>query len=92
MCRHLRHPNIVQFLGACTVPGHLSMVTELMTGGDLAQLIEKKRNLSVIQKCLIAKDIAKALRWCHESKPPVIHRDLKPSNWFVLLFLFSNLL
>jgi serine/threonine protein kinase len=58
------------------------MVTELMSGGDLAQLIEKKRSLTVIQKCQMAKDIAKALRWCHESKPPVIHRDLKPSNWY----------
>src|SRR3546814_14026909 len=30
MCSHLRHPNVVLFMGACTTPGHLAIVTEYM--------------------------------------------------------------
>eukprot|EP01126_Amoeba_proteus_P034643 TRINITY_DN3460_c0_g1_i2.p1 TRINITY_DN3460_c0_g1~~TRINITY_DN3460_c0_g1_i2.p1 ORF type:complete len:540 (-),score=90.46 TRINITY_DN3460_c0_g1_i2:85-1635(-) len=88
---HLRHPDIVQFLGACMVPGHLAIVTEYMDGGDLAKIISDKVNLSIVQKCVIARDIAKAMRWCHESKPPVIHRDLKPSNLLVTADLHVKL-
>jgi len=89
---HLRNPNIVQFLGACIVPGHLCIVTELMPGGDLARLIEREKilldnkkppSVSLVQKCIMVVDVAKALRWCHESIPPVVHRDLKPSNLLV---------
>lgn len=80
--RHLRHPNIIQFLGACTTPGHLAIVTEFMDAGDLSTLTQKVK-LTFVQKCQMIRDVATAMNWLHESIPPVIHRDLKPSNLLV---------
>lgn len=28
---NLRHPNVVLFMGACTTPGNLTIITELMS-------------------------------------------------------------
>ena len=30
ICARLHHPNVLLFMGACTEPGHLAIVTELM--------------------------------------------------------------
>jgi serine/threonine protein kinase len=79
---HLRHPNIIQLLGACTTQGHLAIVTEFCDAGDLSNLIQKVK-LTYVQKCQMLRDVATAMNWLHESIPPVIHRDLKPSNLLV---------
>lgn len=80
--RSLRHPNIISCLGACTVPGNIKIVTELMEG-DLETLLEKNKELSLFQRMKMAKGIALGLTWLHNASPPIIHRDLKPSNILV---------
>jgi serine/threonine protein kinase len=42
----LRHPNVLLFMGACTDPGDMAIVTELLTGGNGEQVAQKK-NMSV---------------------------------------------
>jgi serine/threonine protein kinase len=37
--RKLRHPNVVEFYGACTRPPHLCLVMELAEGGTLSDLL-----------------------------------------------------
>ncbi len=39
----LRHPNVLLFMGACTDPGNMAIVTELLTGGNGEQVPPKKR-------------------------------------------------
>eukprot|EP00029_Vermamoeba_vermiformis_P009351 TRINITY_DN4633_c1_g1_i1.p1 TRINITY_DN4633_c1_g1~~TRINITY_DN4633_c1_g1_i1.p1 ORF type:complete len:529 (-),score=229.48 TRINITY_DN4633_c1_g1_i1:181-1767(-) len=80
---HLRHPNIVLFMGACTEPSHLAIVTELMPRGNLFDILHSNIEISLIQKVKWAKDIAQGMNWLHCSKPPIIHRDLKPTNLLV---------
>eukprot|EP01120_Amphizonella_sp_Union-15-10_P011096 TRINITY_DN4615_c0_g1_i3.p1 TRINITY_DN4615_c0_g1~~TRINITY_DN4615_c0_g1_i3.p1 ORF type:complete len:254 (-),score=42.75 TRINITY_DN4615_c0_g1_i3:23-784(-) len=81
---HLRHPNIVLYMGSCTVPGHLAIVTELLPKGNLADLLRNPDiEITTIQKLKMAKDIAQGMNWLHCSKPPIIHRDLKPTNLLV---------
>lgn len=75
----LHHPNILQFLGACTTSfSPRLIVMEYMTNGTLET---KNKELSHVQKVLIAKDIARGLAYLHNRKPDcIIHRDLKPNN------------
>jgi len=81
---HLRHPNIVLFMGACTEPGHFAIVTELLPGGSLHDLLHNpKVAISLLQKVRMLKDIALGMNWLHCSKPAIIHRDLKPTNVLV---------
>eukprot|EP00741_Cyanophora_paradoxa_P016637 tig00000198_g16066.t1 len=44
----LRHPNILLYLGACTHPEHMAIVTEFMPDGSLKALIAR-RQLSIHQ-------------------------------------------
>jgi len=78
------HPNICLFMGACTIPGKCTIVTELLPRGDLETLLrDQKLNLSLISKMKMARDAALGMNWLHCSNPVFIHRDLKPSNLLV---------
>lgn len=78
------HPNIVLFMGACTIPGQFKIVTELMHG-DLDTLIKRSGlKFSLFEKMRMAKDAALGVNWLHCSNPPIIHRDLKAANLLVL--------
>ncbi|XP_047333865.1 serine/threonine-protein kinase EDR1-like [Impatiens glandulifera] len=80
----LRHPNVILFLGACTKPPHLSMVTEYMDMGSLYNLIhltEQKKKLSWRRKLKMLRDICRGLMCVHRMK--IIHRDLKSANCLV---------
>lgn len=76
----VRHPNIVQFLGAVTRQKPLMLVTEYLAGGDLHQLLKKKENLTPDRIVKYALDIARGMSYLHNRTNPIIHRDLKPRN------------
>ncbi|KAL8510829.1 hypothetical protein ACS0TY_017588 [Phlomoides rotata] len=80
----LRHPNVILFLGACTKPPHLSMVTEYMEMGSLYYLIHlsgQKKKLSWRRRIKMLRDICRGLMCIHRMK--IIHRDLKSANCLV---------
>jgi serine/threonine protein kinase len=76
--KSIRHPNLLLFLGACTKPGHLMIVTELMDASfhDL----NNNANFDLFHKLKMAKEAAKGISWLHALQPVIIHRDLKPEN------------
>jgi tRNA A-37 threonylcarbamoyl transferase component Bud32 len=78
--RSIRHPNLLLFLGACTEPGELMIVTELM-GCSFHELVGQ--GVSTFDKIVMAKEAAKGLSWLHSLTPVIIHRDLKPENILV---------
>ncbi|EXC20020.1 Dual specificity protein kinase splA [Morus notabilis] len=76
----LRHPNIVQFLGAVTEKKPLMLITEYLRGGDLHQYLKEKGSLSPSTAINFALDIARGMAYLHNEPNVVIHRDLKPRN------------
>uniref|UniRef100_A0A0D3GTW9 Protein kinase domain-containing protein n=1 Tax=Oryza barthii TaxID=65489 RepID=A0A0D3GTW9_9ORYZ len=69
----LRHPNIVQFLGAVTETKPLML-------GDLHQYLKEKGALAPATAVNFALDIARGMAYLHNEPNVVIHRDLKPRN------------
>ena len=83
MLNRVRHPNVMLFIGACTIdPGHLQIVTELMST-NLAKLLSGTRPLSDCDKLSLAIDAAEGLSWLHHLEPKIIHHDIKPENFLV---------
>ncbi|KAI3735951.1 hypothetical protein L6452_15478 [Arctium lappa] len=80
----LRHPNVILFLGACTRPPRLSMVTEYMEMGSLYYLIHlsgQKKKLSWRRRLKMLRDICRGLMCIHRMK--IAHRDIKSANCLV---------
>lgn len=77
----VRHPNVVQFVGAVTQNMPMMIVSEYHPKGDLGSYLQKKGRLSPSKTLRFALDIARGMNYLHECKPdPIIHCDLKPKN------------
>eukprot|EP00475_Leptophrys_vorax_P030471 TRINITY_DN45696_c0_g1_i4.p1 TRINITY_DN45696_c0_g1~~TRINITY_DN45696_c0_g1_i4.p1 ORF type:complete len:380 (-),score=20.26 TRINITY_DN45696_c0_g1_i4:181-1254(-) len=77
--RKVRHKNVVQFIGACTKPPNLSIVTEFMLGGSVYDYLHKHRGSMKLPMVLrVALDVAKGMDFLHKNN--IIHRDLKAAN------------
>jgi len=85
--RSVYHTNVVLFLGACTIPGSIMIVTECMAC-DLATLLHKRSQvptgllrepLTLQKKLRMADDAALGVIWLHDVLR-IVHRDLKPAN------------
>ncbi|KAL9992905.1 putative protein kinase TKL-Pl-5 family [Helianthus debilis subsp. tardiflorus] len=81
LLQKIRHPNVVQFLGAVTQSSPMMIVTEYLPKGDLRLFLKRKGALKPITALKFGMDIARGMNYLHENKPePIIHRDLEPSN------------
>eukprot|EP01133_Synstelium_polycarpum_P000217 gene217-265_t len=77
--KEVRHPNIVQFLGATKHKDEIYIITELMEKGDLFDsIIFGDSPLSWKKKVGIALDIAQACTYLQARG--ILHRDLKSQN------------
>lgn len=76
---NLRHPNILLFVGACTKPPNLMIITEFMSRGTLFDVLHQS-NMRVTwpMRKKFALDTCKGMRYLHEIN--LLHRDLKSSN------------
>jgi serine/threonine protein kinase len=73
----LRHPYLVEFIGATDVSPYW-IVTAFMSGGALYYRLSERPPLSGTRKTIIAYDVAEGLAFLHSRG--MIHRDLKSLN------------
>ncbi|KAL4597946.1 hypothetical protein ACB092_11G024900 [Castanea dentata] len=91
--RNVRHRNLVKILTCCSSINNngdefKALVFEFMTNGSLemwlhpmADCENRSKNLSFLQRIIIAIDVASALNYLHNHcQQQIIHCDLKPSN------------
>ncbi|PWA60471.1 serine-threonine/tyrosine-protein kinase catalytic domain-containing protein [Artemisia annua] len=77
--RKVRHKNVVQFIGACTRPPNLCIVTEFMAGGSVYDFLHNQRGHFDVPTILkIGIHVSKGMNYLHENN--IIHRDLKSAN------------
>ena len=79
MAARLRHPNLVQFIGA-SMEGNMVILTELMPTSLRAQL---QQDIYMPPKVVmsVSLDVARALNYLHQMQPdPIIHRDISSAN------------
>ncbi|XP_028797639.1 serine/threonine-protein kinase STY46 isoform X2 [Neltuma alba] len=77
--RKVRHKNVVQFIGACTKPPYLCIVTEFMSGGSVYDYLHKQKGVFKFPSLLkVAIDVSKGMNYLHQNN--IIHRDLKAAN------------
>ncbi|EPS68772.1 hypothetical protein M569_05994, partial [Genlisea aurea] len=81
LLQKIRHPNVVQFLGAVTQTTPMMIITEYLPKGDLGAYLKRKGSLKLSKAIKFAMDISRGMNYLHEHKPEaIIHRDLEPSN------------
>ena len=79
MAARLRHPNLVQFLGA-TMEGEMMIVMELMSTSLRSQLQKDEYFMPPLVKS-VSLDVARALTYLHQIQPDaVVHRDISSAN------------
>ena len=78
----LRHPHIVQLVGACHHEGLPMLAFEYLDGGSLNDYIHEviKSKLDHGSFFTIARDIILALNFLHNQTNPIIHMDIKSAN------------
>eukprot|EP00429_Kryptoperidinium_foliaceum_P019710 CAMPEP_0176033196 /NCGR_PEP_ID=MMETSP0120_2-20121206/16393_1 /TAXON_ID=160619 /ORGANISM="Kryptoperidinium foliaceum, Strain CCMP 1326" /LENGTH=562 /DNA_ID=CAMNT_0017366519 /DNA_START=168 /DNA_END=1856 /DNA_ORIENTATION=- len=86
--RHLRHPNLVLFYGACIDPVtcELMLVMEYVQGLSLTGMAQKPMTkLGILQRSKITYGLACGLNYLHTREPAIIHGDVKSENVIVEL-------
>uniref|UniRef100_A0AAV1U056 Protein kinase domain-containing protein n=1 Tax=Peronospora matthiolae TaxID=2874970 RepID=A0AAV1U056_9STRA len=80
----LRHPNIVQFIGASwDNASNLCIVMEYMENGDMHRVLHSGlgKNFTWVDPLLkMAVDAVQGMLYLHSQERPVVHRDLKSVN------------
>ena len=87
LLKQLDHPNIVKLFEYFSDNEKYYLITEYCKGGDLFELIKKKKKFSELSASYIMYQIFRALIYCHYTHH-IIHRDIKPEN--IVVFRQNN--
>ncbi|WP_460364386.1 serine/threonine-protein kinase, partial [Actinocorallia lasiicapitis] len=74
----LAHPNLVRVHDLVAEGEVLAIVMDLVTGGDLRGLLERRGTFAPAEVCRIGAEAAAGLAAVHQAG--VVHRDIKPEN------------
>jgi HEAT repeat protein len=78
----LSHPNIVTAYDAEQAGEVHMLVMEFVPGQSLAEVLEKRGPLPVLNACHCMRQVALGLQHAHERN--MVHRDIKPSNLMLM--------
>jgi serine/threonine protein kinase len=74
----LRHPHLITLLEAIQVPGVVALVMELAERGSLAQLLDRRQQLTPGETITVVAPVAAAVAHAHGAG--VVHGDITPAN------------
>ncbi len=77
----IAHPNVIQVLHAGNEDGRLFLVMELVTGGDVAQLIRREGRVPWRRAVELMIQAGEGLGAAHRAG--IVHRDVKPANFLL---------
>jgi len=82
----LSHPNLVAFVGVCTLQKPLRIITEFCDGGCAFELLHNMEHIELewFQQLKMIRDVTLAMSYLHSFNPQIIHRDLKSLNLLLL--------
>lgn len=83
ICKDLRHPHIVSYLGHEFAEDCLYIHMELLSGGSMASVLKEFGALPSPLLKIATRGIAEGLDYLHSRSPPVVHRDIKGANVLV---------
>jgi serine/threonine protein kinase len=83
ICKALRHPHIVSYLGHDYTDQHLYIYLEYVAGGSVASILSEFGPLfgPPLRKATLG--MLEGLDYLHTRSPPVVHRDIKGANVLV---------
>ncbi|KDQ18464.1 hypothetical protein BOTBODRAFT_73007, partial [Botryobasidium botryosum FD-172 SS1] len=77
---HLSHPNVLPFLGLCTLDSVPYLISPWMENGHALNFVQKQPNVDRLRLVSLAQ-VADGLEYLHSFKPqPVVHGDLRGPN------------
>ena len=82
----VHQPNIVQIMAISYLKNPIYLVSELIKGRSLEELLfndDETSNTFTIQSCNkldVGKQVSSAVAYLHKLKLPLPHRDIKPAN------------
>eukprot|EP01097_Dermamoeba_algensis_P001622 TRINITY_DN1609_c0_g1_i1.p1 TRINITY_DN1609_c0_g1~~TRINITY_DN1609_c0_g1_i1.p1 ORF type:complete len:427 (+),score=92.58 TRINITY_DN1609_c0_g1_i1:43-1323(+) len=79
--KRLSHPHVVQLYDVYDSAEYLSIVLELVTGGELFDHIVTRGHISEAEASKLIKQLLEALSYLHDNG--IAHRDLKPENLLI---------
>lgn len=87
-CQISHHANIVHFFGTCFRENDVFIVTEMVSGGSMEDLIytgqfQDGTSLDDNRKMKLAVGALTGLAYLHENTPEILHMDIKPANILV---------
>ena len=83
--KELFHKNVAKCLEVIETKTYVYIVMERVRGGELFELLDKRKYISEFESCYITYHLLQALHYLH--KCGIMHRDLKPEN---ILLEFSQ--
>lgn len=83
ICKGLRHPHIVSYLGHEYSQGNLYILLEYVAGGSIAAVLNEFGPLEYHLLKTGTKGVLEGLDYLHTRSPPVVHRDIKGANLLV---------
>jgi len=80
----IQHPRVVQLFEVLASKTKIYLVLELVTGGELFDLLVKEKQFGEVKARHFFKQLVDGIMCCHDKG--IVHRDIKPEN----LLLDSN--